>query len=204
MQHELTPTSRSRFGSNCSFDFAATNDLNGRQFGRQLPRSQLKLRGGAQIRRQFDSRARKIHADCGAFANRAVDLYSAARLASHPVNLAQPETRALAWLLRCEEGLECIAKDLLGHAGPGIAHCHDNVVTRGQILGTSKCRVGRFNGQRSASGIASRALMARLRITCSICAGSINAGQRFEDSCVTTLIPPPSVARNRSMMPRTT
>ena len=58
----------------------------------QLPRTQLKLRSGARIRRQFDSRARKKHADCGAFANRAVDLYSAARLASHPVNLAQPET----------------------------------------------------------------------------------------------------------------
>jgi hypothetical protein len=91
VRHELTFTSRC-FGANCSFDPAATNDLNDRQFGRQLPRSQLKLRCVAQIRQQFGSRARQIHADCGAFANRAVDFYSAARLASHPVHLAQPET----------------------------------------------------------------------------------------------------------------
>ena len=54
------------------------------------------------------------------------------------------------------------------------------------------------------SGIASRALIARFRITCSICTGSISAGQRFSSSFVSTRIARPSVARSRSPMPRTT
>ena len=138
----------------------------------------------------------------------ALDLHGAVRLPRHAVNLAEAETRALAGLFRREERFDGRAQHLLGscRCRCPARKCGCSPGRRSRSGYRRRRRAGCCVSIDSVppSGIASRELIARLRIAISICVGSTSAGHRPGARSVRTWIVVPMVRVSISRMPATT
>ena len=112
-----------------------------------------------------------------------VDPHLPARLPHEAVDHRQAEAGALADGLGGEERVEGPGDHLRRHAGAGIGDAEREVLPRRQVAllrapGSSSHLLAVSMVMRPPSGIASRALMQRLRSAFSSCGGSTSAGHR--------------------------
>ena len=121
---------------------------------------------------------RKINFKRRALPGRTVHPNEAAALLHHAINRRQPQSRSFADFLGGEKRLENMGFGRLVHAVSGVADREQHVPpgSHGRPLRGLRFihRTRSTSGPRACrrSGMASRALTARFKITCSICPGS--------------------------------
>src|SRR5208282_4260286 len=98
-------------------------------------------------------------------------------LFDYSVDDGQAQAGSFAGFLGGEKGLKNVGLNLAAHSNTSVADCEDYIFARRDLgmasgKGFVKFDVSGPDGQLAAWGMASRALTARLRITCSICPGS--------------------------------
>ena len=111
------------------------------------------------------------------FAGLTIEVENAAELRGEAVDHRQAEAGALADALGREEGLDRAGERLLVHADAGVAHGDADIIAgtqTGSVLGRSTASA--LIDSVPPRGMASRALIARLRIASSSWLGSTRAG----------------------------
>src|SRR6266436_4065853 len=99
--------------------------------------------------------ARQVNPKGGSLPKLTVNRNGPAGLLGKPVNHAQPEASALAYVLRGKERLKGASADLFAHAGSRVSHGDHHIITRidgGKPAAISVSDVLGRNGQFSTRG----------------------------------------------------
>ena len=143
----------------------------------------------------------------GGRARRGADGDTAAELLHHAQHLGEAEAGALADLLGGEERVEDAGTHVVGDAGAGVADGEADVVAGLGLLRFERGAAARGGGrdrQGPAPGMASRALIARLRTASSSWVGSAWAAPDAGVSCISMPMLAPSVLGSSGRMPSST
>ena len=153
--------------------------------------------------------AREVDAERRAAAEVALQADEAAALRDDPEDARQPEPSSVTGHLRGEEGLEDSLLDLLIHSRAGVRDAERDPLAGGIALAptsiaSSTSRFAVSIVSVPPRGIASRALVARFRTTCSICVRSASTCPRASAKRKRSSTSSPTSGRSISSVWRTT